>query len=120
MTVLRWLWASALSLLLFLVGAALAVFGLILAIVAVVRVVEELRPSVMIASLVLSVGGVALLLGAVRLITRFRPWAVMRLSGRDVPAVPALLAAMWGASEAGVYSSFGGGDGGGGNGGAGC
>ena len=101
--------AVVLSLVLVVVGIGVIAAGVICAIVAVEEAVKDgdLLGRIFAACLGLLVGG-GLVFGGVRFITRVRPWVVRRLTGREVPRVPAPLAAI--ATGPGGEWSDGGGD----------
>lgn len=91
----RRLLAVVLSLVLVLVGIAVIGVGVICAIVAVEEAIKEgdVLTWIFAACFGLIVGG-GLVVGGVRSITRVRPWVVRRLTGREVPRVPAPLRAL--------------------------
>jgi hypothetical protein len=91
----RRLLAVVLSLILVLVGIVVIGVGVICAIVAVEEAVKQgdVPTWIVAACFGLIVGG-GLVFGGVRFITRVRPWMVRRLTGREVPRVPAPLRAL--------------------------
>ena len=118
LAVMRWLFATLLSLLLTVLGLAVILFGVVFIVAAVLRAVEKGGVGVWVGAAVVTGFSVAVGFLGLRLIGRFRPWLVWRLAGSSVPAIPALFSAMWN-SPHGAYSGTvgGGGDGGGGGGG---
>jgi hypothetical protein len=98
----RSLLAALLSATLFLGGLALALFGLLVVIVGVGKLLDgsDVLPG--------TVLGLAGLVGGVLALTHLRPGVVWRLTGRRVSRWP---------SGGGMYGGYGGGDGGGGGGG---
>lgn len=120
LAVLRGVWGGALSLVLVVVGMALFAFGAIVVIASVVKTVGKVELSTRIGAVVVSIGGLALLAGGVRTITRVRPWVVRRSPGARCPRSPHCSPrAIWG-GQGGIYASGGGGDGAGGGDGGGC
>jgi hypothetical protein len=100
---LRWVLAVAISALFTVVGLALLGVAAVVAIALVADAVQKSDASRAAAVPLL----VLLMLVGVAIISRARPWAVRRLSGRRVGAVPAPLRSMWN-SDGGAYSGWGG------------
>ena len=95
--------AVALSFVLVLVGIAVVIGGLSLAIEAVLQATDESEAGGWLAALAMLVAGLAIVFGGVRLVTRFRPWLVRRLCGYEVPRIPAPLRWLATADTGGGY-----------------
>ena len=104
-----WLQAMLLTLILVLTGIVVIVTGVIAAIAGVQAAIEEADVPTSVVGGLFVIVGAGIVLGGWRFITRVRPWAVRRLCGRDVPRVPAALAAMV-RGPGGEWSDWGDGD----------
>lgn len=109
--------AGVLSLVLVLAGVALVAVGALGATAAVIKAVEGVDGGTAVACVIFLVAGLAVVVGGVRLITRVRPRAVRRLTGRDVPRVPTVFSTRGGGGYVGGWGDGGGDCGGGGGGG---
>jgi len=87
--------AAALSFVLVVVGIVLIALGVVVVIAAAGLVLEEAAVSTVVIVPCLAIFvGLGVVFGGVRFITRVRPWMVRRLCGREVPRIPAPIAAM--------------------------
>ncbi len=83
--------AVLVSLVLVLVGILVVFCGLSIAITAVIDAVEQMDLVGWIYAVGLVAAGLAIVFAGVRFVTRLRPWLVRRLTGCEVPSVPAPL-----------------------------
>ncbi len=109
LSALRWVWAAVLSLLFIVAGLALALGGVIFAVVGAQAVLDPNHAGHAIAGVFFALIGVAAVVGSIAVVFRWRSRAVLKLSGRKPPSL--------GDGGGAYFGGFGGGGDGGGCGG---